>query len=114
MITIDTIEIKQPSPPLNEADIQIQTDKEAIDGSLQRDRLGAKKSVTMSWDWLTPTEYQELLGLFSSGDAVDYKNTQSNRAGGTYEFTGLPTFREGDYLRGSSLWRGLEVTIREV
>lgn len=113
MITINSITIKQPSS-LAESDIQIQTDNESIDGSLQRNRLGQKKSVSMSWQYLTPAEFQTLVGYFSSGNEVIYNNTESNRSGGSYGFTGLPNYKEGEYLRGGSKLVTLDVTIREV
>lgn len=114
MITINGSSIKQPSS-LNELDTVIKSDKTAIDGSRQRDKFGEKKESTMEWEWLRPGDYRDLVALFKSGDAVDYKNDNSaKRSDGLFEFTGLPEFQEDEYFRGSSLIKGLRVTIREV
>lgn len=113
MITINGNAIKQPTD-VNENPVQIQTDQEAINGSLQRNRLGKKNRVVLSWPYLSPAEYQALIALFESGNAVTYSNTTSNRAGGTLTFTGLPNLEQGNYYRGQHRLVPLSVTIREV
>lgn len=98
---------------LNEFEVQIQHDNEAIDGSVQRSRIGSKKLADMAWDALRPADYQTILGLITTGAAVAYSNNQSNRAGGVFSFTGLPTFEEGEYIKGGTLFRSMNLQIRE-
>lgn len=105
--------IKQPND-INENPEQIQTDQMAVDGSMQRNRLGKKRRAVLKWNHLKPAEYQQLMTYFESGNAVTYSNDQSNVAGGVLTFTGLPTFDQGNYYRGTTLIVPLTVTIREV
>lgn len=102
----------QPSS-LKEELVQIQTDTIAIDGSTQRNRIGQKYQATCSWDWLTPAQYQLLIGYFTSGATVTYNNTLSDYAGGTFSFTGFPSFTESQYINGGSLYRKLDAVIRQ-
>lgn len=113
MITINGQDIRQPAT-LNEYEVPIQSTAEAIDGSRQRDKRGDKVEVEMSWTWLRPAEYRELMDLFRSGDPVTYENPDSTIRVGTLSFSGLPEYTEDDYLPGSSRVKPLSVTIREV
>lgn len=105
--------IKQPTD-VNEEPEQIQTDQMSVDGSMQRNRLGKKRRVVLKWNHLKPAEFQQLMTYFESGAAITYSNDQSNVAGGVLAFTGLPTFDQGNYYRGTTLMVPLSVTIREV
>lgn len=113
MITINGTTPKQPTD-VNENPEQIQTDQIAIAGNLQRNRIGKKNKVVLTWPYLKPAEYQALIALFESGNAVIYSNDNTNRAGGVLTFTGLPTYEQGNYYRGASYLVPLSVTIREV
>lgn len=113
MITIDGATPKQPTD-VNENPVQVQTDQESINRSMQRNRMGKKEQVILTWPHLRTTEYQALIALFESGNPVVYSNNQSNRAGGVLTFTGLPTYEQGNYYRGQTLMVPLTVTIREV
>jgi len=105
--------IKQPTD-VNENPDQIQTDQMSIAGNMQRNRLGKKNRVVLTWPYLKPAEYQALIALFETGAAVTYSNNNSNRAGGTLAFTGLPDYDQGNFYRGQTYLVPLTVTIREV
>lgn len=111
-VTLNASTVPQPSG-LSEGTVQIKTDKKAIDGSQQRNRLGQKKFAILKWDKLIPADYQTLLALVETGASVAYSNNTSNRSGGTFAFTGLTDYKEGDYIRGGTLVRGFEMTITE-
>lgn len=99
---------------LKEERIQVQHDNAAIDLSMQRDRTGEKKQATLNWNNLNATDYQLLIGFFTAGTTVTYSNSASDYTGGTFSFTGLPTFTEYPYVPGISLLRPLTAVIREV
>jgi hypothetical protein len=114
MISINGTTIRTPDQQLNEREDLMQTTYIAIDGSKQRNYVGRKKAVTLAWSRLTPAEYQQILALLNSGSStVVYLNNASNRAGGTFTFTGLATVAEQDYIRGGTLLRGLSAEILE-
>jgi len=111
-MTLDATTVKDPTD-LNEKLIPIETIQTSLNGSVQRDRIGTKKYALVAWTALNPSEYQALLAILEDGSAVDYNNPNSNR--GTFVFTGLPIItREGDYIRGGTFLRDLEVEFREV
>jgi len=103
----------QPSN-LTEEYLQLQTDQEAIDGSMNRNKYGQKKQATMDFPIVQPSDYQTLLSNFSTGSGVYYYNNASNYAGGTLAMSGLPSFSETPYVQGSSLYRAFHVVIREI
>ena len=111
-MTINAIDVQDPTD-LNEKLIPIETISTSINGGVQRDRIGTKKYALVAWTALAPAEYQALLAFFEPGTAVAYLNNNSNR--GTFSFSGLPLItREGDYIRGGTFLRDLEVEFREV
>lgn len=103
----------QPSSVI-ESLIQIQSENTSINGSMQRNKIGQKKNVDLQYPIVSPTDYQTLISYFTTGSGVTYLNDQSNYAGGTLTFTGLPFFSESEYMQGSSLYRAFKVTIREI
>lgn len=103
----------QPST-LTEELLQLQTDQEAIDGTQRRNKYGQKKKAIMEFSYLAPSDYQTLLGRFSTGSGVIYYNDASNYTGGICTFSGLPTFSESSYVPGASLYRPFTVSIREI
>lgn len=104
--------IPQPSQLLEEL-LQIQGDNTSINGALQRNRLGQKKQATLTYTYLTPAQYQALIAKFTTGSGVYYSNDASDYAGGIFAFSGLPFFSESPYVQGASLYRPLQVRIRE-
>lgn len=118
MITINTDEIKQPNADggLIEDYVNYETTQVAINGGKQRVRSGRKKRAQLKWTGCSVDEYQQLLDLLDSGDAVDYANDDfTNKPGGTFEFTGLPTFDGGQpYWRGGSKLVDCSAVIEEV
>lgn len=110
-IYIDGNQIKDPSE-LREEVRKIETMNVAISGAKQRQRINTKKYARMIWRLLTPEQYQDILDWAEPGDEVHYTNDLSNR--GTFTFVGLPTIlNEGQYLRGGTLMRDIEVEIDE-
>jgi hypothetical protein len=113
MITING-DANTPQPSiLKEELIQVQSENTAIDGSLQRNRIGQKYQATLTYDILSTGQYQSLIAYFTTGSGVSYSNNQSDYAGGVFAFSGLPYFTEKEYVPGSSLFRPLEVRIRQ-
>lgn len=104
--------IPQPQT-LREEYIQIQSENTAIAGGLQRNRIGQKKQATMTYEMISSSDYQTLLSAFTTGSGVGYNNNLSNKPGGIFTFSGLPYFNEYDYVKGGSLYTGLQVRIRE-
>lgn len=112
-ITINGGAIKQPTE-LREWYEDVAGRNVSISGNQQEDYQGKKKRVTMKWDYLSPTDLQALITLFQAGASVTYSNNNSAKATGTFAFTGLAKFEEGEYERGgSNLTKGSEVTIEE-
>lgn len=111
-MTLNGTPVQSPTD-LNEKLIPIETIQTSLNGGVQRDRIGTKKYALVAWTALNPTEYQALLAIVEDGTAVAYSNPDSNR--GIFTFTGLPIItREGDYIRGGTFLRDLEVEFREV
>jgi len=101
----------QPST-LNEYYVQIQTDQESINGSMTRNRIGQKKAVNMVFTIMGPSDYTTIIDQFTTGSGVYYSNDLSSN--GIWTFSGLPTFEEGNYVVGASLYRPLNVKLREI
>lgn len=118
MITINATAIKQPNADggLVEDYVNYETTQTAINGGKQRTRAGRKKMAKLQWRGCTPTEYQTLLSLLDSGAAVAYVNDDfTNKPGGIFSFTGLPTFDGGQpYWRGGSKLVDCSAVIEEV
>lgn len=116
MITIDAETIKQPNADggVYEDYQNYETTQVAINGGKQRVRAGQKKFAVLKWRGCTIAEYQQLNTLLNSGAEVDYDNTASNKPGGFFTFTGLPTFTSSEYWRGGSLLVDCEARIDEV
>lgn len=117
MITIDATSIKQPDADgLIEDYVNYETTQVAINGGKQRTRAGQKKRAQLKWTGVSVADYQTLLTLLNSGDAVDYLNDEfTNKPGGEFAFTGLPTFDASNpYWRGSSMLVDCSATIEEV
>lgn len=117
MITIDATSIKQPDADgLIEDYVNYETTQVAINGGKQRTRAGRKKRAQLKWTGVNPTDYQNLIDLLDSGDAVDYLNDEfTNKVGGEFTFTGLPTFNASNpYWRGSSMLVDCSAVIEEI
>lgn len=99
---------------LKENLLQIQTDQTSLNGSMTRNRIGQKKMADMQFMILSPADYQALIANFITGSGIYYSNNASNYNGGTLSFSGLPMFSENEYVQGASLYRALQVTIREI
>jgi hypothetical protein len=118
-ITINAGTIKQPTTA-RDYRINIQNDNQAIDGGMQRNRVisaanpvGYKYAVDLVWEDLGISDFQTLLGFFSSGSGVVYSNP--NTKYGVLTYSGLPTVQEPDpYIPGDSLLTKFMVTIRQV
>ena len=109
---------KQPSE-LHEWTEYQQTDKFAIDDSMQRNRVitpsndrGLKYMAEMSWDKVNASEFAAINNLFVTGSGVLYSNPDSKYGNLTY--SGLPFIDEGRYERGESKLSSLTVRIRQV
>lgn len=116
MITINSVTIKQPNADggLVEDYANYENTQVAINGGKQRIRAGRKKRVKLEWTKVSVAEYQVLLGLLDSGAAVAYSNNTTNKVGGVFAFTGLPTFTSDTYLRGGSYLVDCAAVIEEV
>lgn len=111
--------VPQPMELLEEY-LQPQTDNESINKSLQRNRIvqgladpRGKRQATLNYTMMAPSDYQNLLGKFTTGSGVYYSNNLSNKPGGIFAFSGLPYFNESPYLPGASLYAPFSVRIRE-
>lgn len=105
---------------LREYKIYQQTDAEAIDGTMQRNRIstannpqGYKNVTEMTFDKITSADYSYLNNLFVSGSGVYYYNPAS-KGGTALAFSGLPFPEEGEYVPGESLLSDYTVRIREI
>jgi len=113
-IYINNIVLGVQPTTLTEEYLQIQTDQMSINGSMTRNRIGSKKQATMEFPIVQPSDYQTILGYFTTGSGIFYKNDQSNYIGGILTMSGLPSFSEGEYVAGASLYRPIKVVIREI
>jgi len=111
-ITLNAVAIRQPTRVRENQD-QIQTDQVSISGSRQRDRMGKKNRVDLSWEYLSTVEARTIMDMFEAG-TVDYVNTLSDATAGTLAFTGLATFEKSDYLSSGDTLVILNATILEV
>jgi hypothetical protein len=113
MIQLNGTTVLQPTM-LTEEYLQIQTDQTAVDGSMQRNRMGQKKQATLQWTMMTSSDYQVVTALFSTGSGISYYNDQSNKPGGVFTFSGLPSYVDSQYTQGGSLLTNLQLKIREI
>lgn len=119
-ITINSGTLARQPSRLKEWREYIQTDKYAIDGAVQRNRistpsnpLGFKYNVEMVFDKLDSADYQAIDALFTSGSGVNYYNPSSGKFG-VLSFSGLPYPDEmGEYSRGDSNLADYKVKIRQ-
>lgn len=119
MITINSGTLAIQPSKLREWREYIQTDKFAIDGAVQRNRIktpanpnGYKFNVEMVFENVTATNFSQLDALFVSGSGVNYYNDMSKF--GTLTFSGLPYPDEtDDYTSGASLLTNYKVKIRQ-
>lgn len=113
MITIDTVQIKDPSGYRDNHE-HFFSDSISLGLKRQRNRLGKLKMAQMQWKLLTPEELNALLAAFKDGEPVDFVNTASSF--GTFSFRGradLP-LDITEYETGGTYLRGLTVVLREV
>lgn len=118
-ITINSGTLPRQPSRLKEWREYIQTDKFAIDGAVQRNRirtpanpLGFKFNIEMIFENITVTEFGQLDAYFTAGSGVNYYNPSSKY--GVLSFSGLPYPDEGDdYSRGDSLLTTYKVKIRQ-
>lgn len=118
-ITINSGTLPRQPSRLKEWREYIQTDKFAIDGAVQRNRirtpanpLGFKYNIEMIFENINVTEFGQLDAYFTAGSGVNYYNPSSKY--GVLSFSGLPYPDEGsDYSRGDSLLTTYKVKIRQ-
>lgn len=115
MITINGTAIKQPvATGLTEDYVNYETTLVAIDGGKQRTRAGQKKRAQLKWTKVSITDYQALNTLLNSGVAVVYANDFTNKPGGIFSFTGLPSFDASNpYSVGINKFVDCSATIEE-
>lgn len=103
----------QPSQ-LEEDPVPIQQDIQSLDGSTQRNFIGLKYQVKMSFINLTISGYQQLIGMMTTGSGVTYYNDLSaEKANGILTFSGVASFTKYPYVAGSSLYQQLDVLVRQ-
>lgn len=118
-ITINSGTLPRQPSRLKEWREYIQTDKFAIDGAVQRNRirtpgnpLGFKYNIEMIFESLNVTDFRLLDAYFTAGSGVNYYNPSSKY--GVLSFSGLPYPDEADdYSRGDSLLTTYKVKIRQ-
>ncbi len=118
-ITVNSGTLARQPSKLREYREYIQTDKQAIDGAIQRNRirtasnpLGFKYNVEMIFENIAVTDFQSLDALFTAGSGVNYYNPSSKY--GVLSFSGLPYPDEtDDYGPGESLLTTYKVKIRQ-
>lgn len=115
-LTINATAIKLPDADgLIEDYINYETTLTAINGGKQRTRAGQKKRAQLKWTRLSIADYQALLALLNTGAAVAYANDFTNKPGGVFNFTGLPTFNASTpYSVGTSKLVDATAVIEEV
>lgn len=119
MITINSGTLPRQPSKLKEWREYIQTDKIAIDGAIQRNRIktpanpqGFKFNVEMIFENVDAIDFGVLDAFFVSGSGVNYYNDHSKF--GTLTFSGLPYPDEtDDYAAGESLLTNYKVKIRQ-
>ena len=118
-ITVNSGTLPRQPSKLREWREYIQTDKFALDGAIQRNRirtaanpLGFKFNVEMTFENITAGEFQQLDAYFTAGSGVNYANPSSKY--GVLVFSGLPYPDESDdYAAGDSLLTTYKVKIRQ-
>lgn len=116
-VTINSTAIKQPIADggLIEDYVNYETTLTAINGGKQRTRAGQKKRAQLKWTKVSVADYQQLEALLNSGAAVAYSNDFTNKPGGIFAFTGLPTFDAGNpYSVGIDKYVDCSALIEEV
>jgi len=111
-MTINGETILDPSRLVEQAS-HLEQDNTSLNYSTQRNRLGSKWIVVLTWINILPSEHAPLFALFNPGQAVEYSNPDSIH--GTLSFTGLPRIlSDGDYEKGGShITKELVVQIKE-
>lgn len=112
---------KEPSE-VTDRRIYQQSEKEAIDGAMQRNRIstssnpnGFKYESLLLWANLDPTSFAALDTYFMTGSGVAYTNTLSKYNNGTLTYSGLPFVEEeGKYITGDGRWADFAVRIRQI
>ena len=118
-ITINSGTLPRQPSRLKEWREYIQTDKFAIDGAVQRNRirtpgnpLGFKYNIEMIFENINVSDFGTLDAYFTAGSGVNYYNPSSKY--GVLSFSGLPYPDEGDdYSSGDSLQTTYKVKIRQ-
>ena len=118
-ITINSGTLARQPSRLREWRVYQQSETEAIDGAIQRNRittpsnpLGFKYNAEMIFERITKTEFQAIDALFAAGSGINYYNPDSKY--GVLSFSGLPfPDEDAEYERGSSLLTNYKVTIRQ-
>ena len=118
-ITVNSGTLPRQPSKLREWREYIQTDKFAIDGAMQRNRirtpanpLGFKYNVEMTFENIDITDFGALDAYFTAGSGVNYYNPSSKY--GVLSFSGLPFPDEtDDYSPGDSLLTTYKVKIRQ-
>lgn len=110
--------IKQPSSVREYREYQ-QTDKTAIDGRMQRNRIstgnnreGFKYVAELAWDWLTVADFRVIDNYVRTGSGILYGNSLSKY--GVLTFSGLPFPDEGEYKPGADSIASFTVRIRQI
>ena len=112
-ITLNSLTLPQPQTVKEEL-MQIYHDRMTTAGTLLRMFFGVKYQATLTWNYLSPTDYANIVGIFTTGQLITYTNTTSTYGGGgTTSFRGYPMHSEGEYIKGASLLRSLTVVIRQ-
>lgn len=118
-ITVNSGTLPRQPSKLREWREYIQTDKTALDGAIQRNRirtaqnpLGFKYNTEMIFENITAGEFGLLDAYFTAGSGVNYYNPSSKY--GVLSFSGLPYPDEtDDYAPGDSLLTTYKVKIRQ-
>jgi hypothetical protein len=113
-ISINGTPLTQQPYDVNEDPVQIRTRNEAVDGSISDVTLGVKQNVVMQFDYASAALFQLIKGFGDGVTPVVYSNSASNVAGGTLTFTGILSYTENSFARGSDARVPLTVTIRQV
>ena len=117
-ITINGGSILQPSKLREYKEFQ-ETDMQAADGALQRNRVktsanpnGYKFVAELEWADVPTGDFATLNTFFTTGSGVYYNNPASKY--GVLTFSGMPYPEEGEYKPGESLLTTYKVKLRQV